>query len=172
VTFLGTCLYNLRKSSPHTLKPWRFRRIPPKRRYPPTRLDYHDSENSLSMALQPFGPWPHFQFLNLYTFARTLWMSDQPVARPLPTHTTTQTQNTRTETSMPPLGLEPTIAVFQRAKTVHALVRSRGLCDRQLRKLLKTYGSTVFALPIHFGKTKGTNGINNNKQTNKINPNG
>jgi hypothetical protein len=47
------------------------------------------------MALQPFvGPWPLLQFRTLlYTVGRTPWTSDQPVARPLPTHRTTQTQN-------------------------------------------------------------------------------
>jgi hypothetical protein len=52
----------------------------------------------LSMALQPFvGPWPLRQFRNLfYTDGRTPWTGDQPVARPLPTHRTTQTQNKRT----------------------------------------------------------------------------
>jgi hypothetical protein len=51
-----------------------------------------------SMALQPFiGPWPLPQFRNnFYTDGRTPWTSDQPVARPLPTHGTTQTQNKRT----------------------------------------------------------------------------
>jgi hypothetical protein len=50
-----------------------------------------------SMALRPFvGPWPLLQFRNLfYTDSRTPWTSDQPVARPLPTHRTTQTQNKR-----------------------------------------------------------------------------
>jgi hypothetical protein len=50
------------------------------------------------MALQPFvEPWPLFQFLNLYTVGRTPWTGDQPVARPLPTHRTAQTQNKRTQ---------------------------------------------------------------------------
>jgi hypothetical protein len=51
-----------------------------------------------SMALQPFiEPWPLLQFGNLfYTDGRTLWTSDQPVARPLPTRRTTQIQNKRT----------------------------------------------------------------------------
>jgi hypothetical protein len=49
------------------------------------------------------------------------WMGDQPVARPLPTHRTTQTQNKRTQTSMLRVGFEPTIPVFEQAKTVHAL---------------------------------------------------
>jgi hypothetical protein len=48
-------------------------------------------------------------------------MEDQPVARPLPTRRTTQTQNKRTQTPMPSVGFEPTIPVFGRAKTVHAL---------------------------------------------------
>jgi hypothetical protein len=50
------------------------------------------------MALQPsVGPWPFFSFLILYTVGRTPWTGDRPVARPLPTHRTTQTQNKRTQ---------------------------------------------------------------------------
>jgi hypothetical protein len=51
-------------------------------------------------------------------------MEDQRVARPLPTHRTVQKKNKRTQTSMPPVGFEPTIPVFERAKTVHALDRA------------------------------------------------
>jgi hypothetical protein len=40
-----------------------------------------------------------FSFLILYTVGRTPWIGDQPVARPLPTYRTTQT-----ETSMPRVG--------------------------------------------------------------------
>jgi hypothetical protein len=39
-------------------------------------------------------------------------------------HRTTQIQNTRTQTSVPRMGFEPTISVFERAKTVHALDRA------------------------------------------------
>jgi hypothetical protein len=42
----------------------------------------------------PCGPWPLFQFLNLYTVDRTPWTGDQPVARPLLTYKTTQTEET------------------------------------------------------------------------------
>jgi hypothetical protein len=48
-------------------------------------------------------------------------MGDKPVARPLPAHRTTQTQNKRTQTSMPRVRFEPTIPEFERAKTVRAL---------------------------------------------------
>jgi hypothetical protein len=50
-----------------------------------------------SMVLQPFvGPWPLLQFRNpFYTNGRTPWTSDQPIARPLPTQRTTETQNKR-----------------------------------------------------------------------------
>jgi hypothetical protein len=76
------------------------------------------------MTLQNFvGPWPIFSFLILYTVGRTPLTGDQPVARPLPTHTT-QIQNKGTQTSMPGVGLEPTISVFERAKTVHVLDRA------------------------------------------------
>jgi hypothetical protein len=39
-------------------------------------------------------------------------------------HRTTQTQNKRTQTSMPRVGFIPTIPVFERAKTFHALDRA------------------------------------------------
>jgi hypothetical protein len=42
-----------------------------------------------------------FCLLILYTVGRTPWTGDQPVARPLPTHRTTQTQNKLTQTPMP-----------------------------------------------------------------------
>jgi hypothetical protein len=61
-----------------------------------------------------------FSFLILYTAGRTPWTGDQPVARPLPTHRTTQTQNKRRQTSMPCVGFEPTIPVFEREKTDRA----------------------------------------------------
>jgi hypothetical protein len=38
-----------------------------------------------------------FSFLVLYTVGSTPWTGVQPVARPLPTHRTTQTQNNRTQ---------------------------------------------------------------------------
>jgi hypothetical protein len=63
-------------------------------------------------------------FLIIYTDGRTPWTGDQPVARPLPTHKTTQTQNKRTQTSVPWVEFEPTIPVFQQAKTVRALDRA------------------------------------------------
>jgi hypothetical protein len=39
-------------------------------------------------------------------------------------HRTPQTQYNRTQTSMPQVGFEPTIQVFERAKTVHVLDRA------------------------------------------------
>jgi hypothetical protein len=50
-------------------------------------------------------------------------MGDQPFARPIPTNRTTQTQNKRIQTSMPQVGLESAIPVFERSKKVHALDR-------------------------------------------------
>jgi hypothetical protein len=54
----------------------------------------------LSVALQPFGSWLLFQFLKIYTVDGTPWTGDQPVAMPLPTQRTTQTQNKHNQTSM------------------------------------------------------------------------
>jgi hypothetical protein len=47
-------------------------------------------------------------------------MGDQSIVRLIPIHRTTQTQNKRTQTSMPGVEFEPTTPVFERAKTVHA----------------------------------------------------
>jgi hypothetical protein len=77
---------------------------------------------------QPFvGPWPFFSFLILYTGGKTPWTEDQPVARPLPAHSTTQTQ-----TSIPRVGFKPTTPVFERVKTAHALDRAPTVIGRIL----------------------------------------
>jgi hypothetical protein len=73
----------------------------------------------------PFlGPCLFFSFNLFYTDVRTPWTGDKPVARPLPTHRTTQTQNKCTRTYMPRVRFEPTIPVFEWTKTVHALDRA------------------------------------------------
>jgi hypothetical protein len=83
-------------------------------------------------------------FLIIYTVGRTSWTGDQPVARPLPTHRTSQTQNKRTLTSMLRVGFEPTIPVFERAKTVHALDHAAtliGVCINLLQGKLDLFVS-------------------------------
>jgi hypothetical protein len=60
----------------------------------------------LSIALQPFiGHRPLLSFLIFYTVDRTPWTGDQLDAR----YRRAQTQNKRTQTSMPQVGFEPTI---------------------------------------------------------------
>jgi hypothetical protein len=71
-----------------------------------------------------FGPSPFFSFLILYIVGRTPWTGDEPVARPLPTNRTTQTQNKCTQTSMSQMGFEPTTPVLEQVKTVHVLDRA------------------------------------------------
>jgi hypothetical protein len=61
-----------------------------------------------------------FRFLIIYAVGRTPWTGDEPLARPLPTHGTTQTQNKRTQTSTFWVGFESTIPTFEQAKTVSA----------------------------------------------------
>jgi hypothetical protein len=51
-------------------------------------------------------------------------MGDQPVRNAASTHRTTQTQNKLTQTSMPRVGFEPMMPVFQLTKMVHALARA------------------------------------------------
>jgi hypothetical protein len=89
----------------------------------------HLSTNSiyLFISLTIYSPFldlgRFFGFLILYTGGMTPWTGDQPVARPLPAHRTTQTQNKRKQTSMSRVTFEttiPVIPVFERVKTVHA----------------------------------------------------
>jgi hypothetical protein len=99
----------------------------------PCRLTWHVSNKELKelnwiiwLYSPSFCPDRFFSFLILYTFGRTPWAGDQPVARPLPAHRT-HTQNKRTQSSMPRVGLEPTTPVFKWAKKL--CLRSRGNCD-------------------------------------------
>jgi hypothetical protein len=69
-------------------------------------------------------PGRFFSFLIFYRVGRTPWTGDQSVDRPLPAHRTALTQIKRIQTSMPQGGFEPTIPVFEWAKTVHALHRA------------------------------------------------
>jgi hypothetical protein len=69
-----------------------------------------------SIALVDLGRL--FSFLIYTPDGRTPWTGDQAVARPLPTHRTTQTQNKRTRISMPRVGFEPTFPAFDRTKRV------------------------------------------------------
>jgi hypothetical protein len=95
------------------------------------------------MALQlSVRLWPFFSFLILYTVGRTSWTEDQAVARPLPTRRTTQTQNKQAQTSMPQVGLEPTIPVLEKAKTVHALGRAATVIGSQ------HFTAVIFYIPV------------------------
>jgi hypothetical protein len=92
-------------------------------------------EKLVLLSLSIYGPTVlsldlgrFFSFLILYTVGRAPWMGDQPVAWPLPTHRKHKHRIKRTQTSMPRVGFEPTIPMFERAKTVHVLLR--GHCDR------------------------------------------
>jgi hypothetical protein len=87
---------------------------------------YYHQYTLLQWLYSPCGPGPLFQFLNLYTVGRTAWTGEQPVARPLSAHRTTQTQNKRTQTSMPSVGFEPTIPAFEDS----SCLRPRAHCDR------------------------------------------
>jgi hypothetical protein len=82
------------------------------------------------MALQPFvGPWPLLQFRNhFYTDGTTPWTGDQPVAKPLPTHRTAQTQNKRTEASVHWVGVL--------ASQDSSCLRSRGNSNLHLKQYL------------------------------------
>jgi hypothetical protein len=111
------------------------------------------------VALHPFiGPWFVLQFRNIfYTDGRTPWTRDQPVAMPVPTHRTTQTHNKRTQTSMPWVGLEPTIPVSERAKRVHTLDRAAAVIGSLNKLLNKNYRYTsLLWVYLHMKKCRLT----------------
>jgi hypothetical protein len=85
------------------------------------------------MALQAFvGPWPLLQFRNLfYTGGGTPWTSVQPVARLLPAHMITQTQNKRTHRH-PCLEWNSNWRSQRSRERDSSGLRSRGDCDRPL----------------------------------------
>jgi hypothetical protein len=58
------------------------------------------------------------QFLNPETVGRSPWMGDQPFVRPLPI----QTHNKHRKIFVTSVGFEPTIAAFERAKSVDVYI--------------------------------------------------
>jgi hypothetical protein len=79
------------------------------------------------MTLQPFSlalAAFFFQILDLFTQSVGLLGRRISLSQVRYLHTGQHKQNKPTNTSMPQVGLEPTIPVFERAKTVHALDRA------------------------------------------------
>jgi hypothetical protein len=74
-----------------------------------------------------------------FTDSRTPWASDQPVARPLPTHRTIRRQNKRIHT--PNIHASSGIRTHDprvRASEVSSCLRPRGYCDRLASERAKT----------------------------------
>jgi hypothetical protein len=87
-----------------------------------------EQRSAWEFHLLPYSPLlslgRYFSSLIFYRVSSTPRAGDQPVAMPLPTHRTTQTQNKHTETYVSEVGFELMIPVFERAKRVHALDRA------------------------------------------------
>jgi hypothetical protein len=99
--------------------------------YLPTYLSIYDYNSLLNL-----GRFFSFLILYVYTDSRTPWTGDEPVTRPLPAHRTAQTQNKSTQTSMPWVGLEPTILVFELEKTDSSCFLPRSHCGRPCLKII------------------------------------
>jgi hypothetical protein len=69
--------------------------------------------------------------VTLYIVDRIPWKGDQSVARQDTQDSTTQ--NKCKQTSMSPVGFEPTTPVFKRAKTIHALDREATVIGNTVR---------------------------------------
>jgi hypothetical protein len=82
--------------------------------------------------LLPLGTWGIRETLRstsvsyIYSDGMTAWTGDQPVARSLPTNIQTDCR----QISMPWVAFQPTIPVFERAKTFHALDRAATAISR------------------------------------------
>jgi hypothetical protein len=87
-----------------------------------------------------------FSFWILHTIGRIPWTGDQPIARPLPTHKT-QLQNKRTQTYIPRVGFEPTIPMFERAKSVHDLDEAATLMGTNFAWIIFRYDSRDYEAP-------------------------
>jgi hypothetical protein len=79
-----------------------------------------------------------FSFLVFYTVGRIPWTGDQPVARPLPAHKTTQTQKKHTQASMPLSGIRTHVPSICAGKD-SSCRRPRGHCDRHIPELFQLY---------------------------------
>jgi hypothetical protein len=96
------------------------------------------------------GPWPLIQFRNhFFTDGGTPWTSDQPVARPLPKHRTTQTQNKRIHTP----NIHGLSGIRAHDSSVWAgedssILRSRGYRDRLASERAKTVHSLDLAATV------------------------
>jgi hypothetical protein len=92
----------------------------------------------------PCGPWPLFQFLNPCAAGRTPWTGNQPVERPLPTHSTAQTQNKRTD--IHPFSGIRTHDHSVRASEDSSCLRPRDRCDWPFKMYLHytIYASFVY----------------------------
>jgi hypothetical protein len=92
--------------------------------HPPIHPSIHPP-TYLPMTLQPFvGPCALFQFPDLFTQSVGLLGREISPSQGRYLHAGHQkTQNRRTYTSMPQVGFEPSIPVFEQVKTVHAIDR-------------------------------------------------
>jgi hypothetical protein len=100
--------------------------------------------NCLWLYSPLLDPGSFFSVLILYTVGRTPWTG---ICQSQGRYRTAQTQNKRTQASMTQVWFEPTIPVFERAKTVHAL--DRGHCDRPQYKYRKKINSISLRLVLH-----------------------
>jgi hypothetical protein len=85
-----------------------------------------------------FGLGRLFSFLICYTVGKTPW-TGLSLSQGRYLHTGQYKQNKRTQTSMPQMGFEPTIPVFERAKTVHDLDRTATVIGSLISLLLENY---------------------------------
>jgi hypothetical protein len=94
--------------------------------------DYSNEPFFFPVALLALtGPWPLLQFrIFFYTDGRTPWTSDKPVARPLPIHRTTQTEN-KLLYRLPCFGCDSNSDLSFRASEDSSWRRPRGHRTRQ-----------------------------------------
>jgi hypothetical protein len=82
-------------------------------------------------------PWNALLYFSLSILRQSVGLLGRGIS-PSQGRYLTKTQNKRTQTSMPWVGFEPTVPVFERAKTVHALDRSGTVIASSTYTLSKT----------------------------------
>jgi hypothetical protein len=97
-------------------------------------LSVHPSIHPSIYGSTPFvGPWPLFQFLDLFTQSVALLGRGISPSQGRYLHIGQHKQNKRIQTSIPQVGFEHTIPVFKWTKTVHALDRAATVIRHVLR---------------------------------------
>jgi hypothetical protein len=106
------------------------------------------------MALQPFfKPWPLFQFLDLFIQSIGHLGRGISPSKGRYLHTGQHKHRINAHASMPQVGFQPTIPVFERARTVHALDRASTAIGKDSLTSITLKQAHIYVCPPSFVKS-------------------